>query len=127
MAGYVGYSMSRNAVAAYNDGEKPLSKFTKKDYTFFCEVVKESLGLEVKPMTLKEFKKFVEENCESSWHHTSKMYNKTYFYDVIYFLTSGAYTSEYWEDLHNDVVEAIKEEYESAYGSTEEKIKELVA
>lgn len=30
MAGYCGYSMSNNAVDAYNDGEKPLSKWTKR-------------------------------------------------------------------------------------------------
>ena len=29
MAGYNGFSMSNNAVAAYEDGEKPLSKWTK--------------------------------------------------------------------------------------------------
>ena len=31
MAGYNGWSMSNNAVMAYKDGEKPLSKWTKKD------------------------------------------------------------------------------------------------
>ena len=31
MAGYNGWSMSNNAVAAYEDGEKPLSKWTKTD------------------------------------------------------------------------------------------------
>ena len=31
MAGYNGWSMSNNAVAAYEDGEKPLSKWTKAD------------------------------------------------------------------------------------------------
>lgn len=31
MAGYNGYSMSNNAVAAYQNGEKPLSKWTKKE------------------------------------------------------------------------------------------------
>lgn len=30
MAGYNGYSMSNNAVAAYENGEKPLSKWKKK-------------------------------------------------------------------------------------------------
>ena len=31
MAGYNGFSMSNNAVTAYEDGEKPLSKWTKAD------------------------------------------------------------------------------------------------
>lgn len=31
MAGYYNYSMSNNAVSAYADGEKPLSKWTKSE------------------------------------------------------------------------------------------------
>lgn len=31
MAGYSGWSMSNNAVDAYSNGEKPLSKWTKAD------------------------------------------------------------------------------------------------
>ena len=31
MAGYCGYSMSNNAVDAYNNGEKPISKWKKQD------------------------------------------------------------------------------------------------
>lgn len=31
MAGYFNYSMSNNAVSAYEDGEKPLSRWSKKD------------------------------------------------------------------------------------------------
>lgn len=31
MAGYSGYSMSNNAVDAYENGEKPYSKWTKQD------------------------------------------------------------------------------------------------
>ena len=34
MAGYCGYSMSNNAVAAYDEGKKPISKW-KKDNTHF--------------------------------------------------------------------------------------------
>ena len=30
MAGYYGYSMSNNAVSAYEEGEMPLSKWTKQ-------------------------------------------------------------------------------------------------
>lgn len=31
MSGYNGWSMSNNAIAAYEDGEKPLSKWTKAE------------------------------------------------------------------------------------------------
>ena len=35
MAGYCGYSMSNNAVDAYNNGEKPISKWKKQDITYY--------------------------------------------------------------------------------------------
>ena len=35
MAGYCGYSMSNNAVDAYNSGEKPISKWKKQDITYY--------------------------------------------------------------------------------------------
>lgn len=31
MSGYKGYSMSNNAVAAYSEGKKPMSKWTKSE------------------------------------------------------------------------------------------------
>ena len=34
MTGYNGWSMSNNAVQAYEDGEKPLSKWTKKTLVY---------------------------------------------------------------------------------------------
>ena len=36
MAGYDGYRMSNNAVAAYSDGEKPRSKWTKSEIIALC-------------------------------------------------------------------------------------------
>lgn len=38
MAGYNGFSMSNNAVSAYENGEKPLSKWTKKNIIGAIEV-----------------------------------------------------------------------------------------
>lgn len=43
MAGYNGYSMSNNAVAAYEDGEMPLSKWSK---TAILEVIEENEDIE---------------------------------------------------------------------------------
>lgn len=73
--GYSGYSMSNNAVAAYNNGQKPLSKFTKED----AEALSELTG---KKWTLKEVKDFVKDYGEVGYHHTSKFYNKTNFYSI---------------------------------------------
>lgn len=58
MAGYNGFSMSNNAVAAYNNGLVPASKIP---------------GV---PAAL------VKEHCRpTEWHHSSKNYNRVDFYD----------------------------------------------
>ncbi|MFW6024974.1 MAG: hypothetical protein ACOCRX_01395 [Candidatus Woesearchaeota archaeon] len=58
MSGYFGYSMSNNAIDAYDDYIMPISK------------LKKFLGI----------KEISYSPCE--WHHTSKKYNVTYFYDA---------------------------------------------
>ena len=73
--GYSGYSMSNNAVAAYENGQKPLSNFTKED----AEALSELTG---KKWTLKEVKDFVKDSGEVGYHHTSKFYNTTNFYSI---------------------------------------------
>ena len=82
MSGYHNYSMSNNAVQAYENGEKPLSKWTKAAIiealaeqeapAHFIEAIKKQPAAAVKTVLLY---------C-SSWHHTSKQYNKTDFYSV---------------------------------------------
>ena len=79
-SGYSGYSMSNRAVEAYEDGEMPLSKWSKQ--LIIDEVV------EYEHFTEEELKRFskkvlVEYFLErSSWHHTSNYCNKTYFYSI---------------------------------------------
>jgi len=86
MAGYYNYSMSNNAVTAYANGEKPLSKWTKAD---IIAAVSESMQNGeagnfniklLKKLPVKELKKRV--LVHSSWHHTSKMFNRTDFYSL---------------------------------------------
>lgn len=67
--------MSNNAVSAYENGQKPLSSFTKED----AEALSELTG---KKWTLKGVKDFVKDDGEVGYHHTSKMYNKTNFYSI---------------------------------------------
>lgn len=80
MAGYYNYSMSNNAVAAYQDGEKPLSKWSKTEILSAIHHIDankakmlESIRLDI----LRE--RFL---YESSWHHTSSKYNRTKFYSI---------------------------------------------
>ena len=82
--GYVGSSMSENALLAYEAGEKPKSKWTKKamlaEIGEFCETLGLAIPAEVTAMKKDDlFSKFFE---FSSWHHTSKFANKTNFYDL---------------------------------------------
>lgn len=84
MAGYHNYSMSNNAVQAYNSGEKPLSKWTKAAIiealqeqeapAAFIQAIKKQPSAALKEELL----------YRSSWHHTSSRYNKTDFYSVEY-------------------------------------------
>lgn len=84
MAGYYKYSMSNNALDAYRDNEKPMTKWTKEDIIDAVEDLEEyEISFDVnllKKLTAKELK----ETClrYSSMHHTSKMYNYTTFYKV---------------------------------------------
>lgn len=105
--GYVGWSMSKRAQEAYDEGEMPLSKWNKsvlidvihkyKDYNelnFNIELLKK--------LTLKTLKnKFL---TYSSWHHTSKFCNCTDFYKIY---------EDAIDELTNERIEAmIKEERE---------------
>lgn len=83
MAGYNGFSMSNNAVVAYEDGEKPLSKWTKTD--IFDAINEQEVELKCSIEKLKKLPvKVLKEVCltYSSWHHTSNHYNKTDFYSL---------------------------------------------
>lgn len=73
LSGYSGYSMSNNAVDAYNNGEMPISKWTKDIFLKQCE----DEGINIDKIT--EYKKYLK---KSSWHHTSKFYNATDFYSI---------------------------------------------
>lgn len=113
MAGYNGYSMSNNAVEAYNNGEMPLSKWKKADiieainrYIEDNEVqfnVDLLFKLPVKILKSKVLAK-------SSWHHTSNRFNKTDFYSL----------DEYYIDQLTDTkINEMLEEYKNAKNEEE--------
>ncbi|MEA5034359.1 hypothetical protein [Cloacibacillus evryensis] len=87
MAGYCGYSMSNNAVEAYESGEKPKSKWTKREIIeeIKRQIEEEEVELNV---SLSVIEKMPLEALmdlalyESSWHHTSGYFNETSFYSV---------------------------------------------
>ena len=81
LPGYVGYSMSVNAKYAYDTGEKPYSKWTKRNIISF---ISNNFGNEWK----EKYEKFSLDTlksvllCQSRWHHTSKYFNETTFYYI---------------------------------------------
>ena len=84
MAGYKGYSMSNNAVIAYECGEKPYSKWTKADILEDLSYLIKEDEIELK-CDFSKIKKLPADAVKdlflhsSSWHHTSSYYNKTVF------------------------------------------------
>ena len=85
MAGYKGYSMSNNAVQAYEQGERPYSRWTKaailEEIENMIETgeLPESVADSMKGIKKDHLLSFLE---RSSWHHTSAKYNRTDFYSV---------------------------------------------
>ena len=83
MAGYNGYSMSNNAVEAYNNGEKPLSKWTKAEIleAIKTDEIELKCSMEMlKKVPVKSLKEIA--LYKASWHHTSSHYNRTDFYSL---------------------------------------------
>ncbi len=83
MSGYHGYSMSNNAVTAYENGEKPLSKWTK--INILKSIDEQEIDLKCSMKKLQKLPiKLLKEICliYSSWHHTGNYYNITRFYSL---------------------------------------------
>lgn len=72
-SGYVGYSMSVRAAEAYREGKLPISKIRKQHLS--------SAGIAI---SLKDFHRLVKSGDvrATEWHHTSKHYNRTDFFDL---------------------------------------------
>lgn len=115
MAGYKGYSMSNNAVSAYVDGEKPKSKWTKSAIVDMVGklIIEDDLDLDIKVVSTMN----KEELCDtflkwSSWHHTSSMYNKTDFYEVV---VPDNITNDMIKDIVLNRAVVVKDEKPAVY------------
>lgn len=85
MAGYDGWRMSNNAIDAYENGEKPISKWKKSE--ILAQIVEMVENGELSPNFSFEYLKklpagVLKKIClyKSSWHHTGKHYRVTDFY-----------------------------------------------
>ena len=84
-SGYIGYSMSRRAAEAYEDGEMPKSKWTKKAMIAAIKDACDDLDLAYDPAIekMKKDELFHTFLYNSSWHHTGKFFNETDFYAIV--------------------------------------------
>ena len=99
-SGYYGFKMSNRAAEAYENGEKPLSKWTKKAIIEQIEEYIEENGIICPIETLKKTTSPVLKKLllkRTSWHHTSYYANATDFYSVNY---------DVLEDLTQEEIEA---------------------
>lgn len=103
MAGYYGYSMSNNAVDAYNEGKRPLSQWDKTamiealDNAVANEEVSSELASWFKKVPLWFFKQTVLTNRE--WHHCSSYYNQVDFYELDIDELADHDDIAYWQNL----------------------------
>lgn len=79
-SGYSGYAMSIRAVEAYENGEKPLSKWSKGDIIDAISDIDKEKAAAFSKVRLPILKDTVLRR--SSWHHTSNRCNATDFYKV---------------------------------------------
>jgi len=82
--GYVGCSMSERAARAYDSGEKPKSRWTKKAMLDAIEEYCDESGIayDGSASALKKDELFSRFFCWTSWHHTGKYANATDFYGI---------------------------------------------
>lgn len=106
-SGYVGKSMSLRASWAYNEGLKPLSRFTKKDLINF--------DIEIS-LSFAKFlaKKAIWESNE--WHHTGDFLNETKFYNLENLKLA-------LNDLTKNELTLLFEEFKSSQNKTKASIK----
>lgn len=101
--GYDGYSMSNNARAAYESGERPLSRWNK---TLVIEEIAKENGVSPEDISLKmPYQYYLE---KTSWHHTSSKYNKTDFYSLVYNDEDVSFSQKAIEKINNDKETEIK-------------------
>jgi hypothetical protein len=95
MAGYNGYSKSNNAVHAENEGRYPL--------TIAAKILSSYFGV-----SQKKVKEFLKEKGTSEYHHTSKFYNVTYYYDVNEIIEAQEKNDKLTKILGENYLEIIK-------------------
>lgn len=133
-SGYKGWSMSKRAAEAYENGEMPISKWTKKAIRESVEDYFEGENLNFDmdklfklPLPLLKEKLLT----RTSWHHTSKVYNSTNFYSIdeqiLDIITNDKIDSWREEDKRTkEIIEKQRAEREEKERKEREKTKNVL-
>ena len=100
--GYCGSKMSWNAINAYANDEKPISKWTKNEILSIIEDEYPDLYETAKKVCAKDLKYYFLN--KTSWHHTGNHYQKTDFYSFNY---RNNYDNEFLEGVIEDHKKAV--------------------
>lgn len=107
MAGYCGKKMSNNAVKAYENGEMPISKWTKEKIIASIEKKAQDGELALK-CSVARLRKLPLELlkqcciCKTSWHHTGSYFRCTDFYSLNISGIENLTDEELWEAYIRD-------------------------
>lgn len=106
MAGYCGKKMSNNAVKAYENGEMPISKWTKEKVIASIEnEIQDGLVLRCSMARLKKLPLGLLKQlclCKTSWHHTGSYFRRTDFYSLNISHIEKLTDEELWEAYIRD-------------------------
>lgn len=88
MAGYFNYSKSNNAIKAESEGKFPITKAA----SLLQSLIFDEFGVKI---TKKHARQLLERYGYSEYHHTSKYYNITYYYDAYMFIEDLKWEIDY--------------------------------
>ena len=108
MAGYVNQSMSVNASESYANEEMPITRWTKKLIMYFVseKIQNKELVKRISKLKTKKLRTMFLRN--TSWHHTSCLFNETNFYSF-----DDTYASNFTAADMDKIDEKAKWEYKS--------------
>ena len=113
--GYLGWSMSVRAAEAYENGERPKSRWTKKAMLHEIALYVEEYDIDMSDDAKAYLGKLTKDEMfsrffyPSSWHHTSKYFNATDFYaleeDAVEEYAERPTRRTYWTDCDEKTFE----------------------
>ena len=123
-SGYVGYSKSKRAVQAEEEGKRSVSNFDRPFVESVNEIL-QSVGAE--GITIAESKRLAKKTRADEWHHTSMYGNKTNYYSpetIAYAAMNESQRAAYDQRKNAEWEEEVKAFHEELEKRAEQALKE---